>query len=239
MPYERKKREIIMISAIQQAIKDAATNPEYSTRFFKTGEGQYASHDVFIGAPVPDIRIIAKQFKDLDLPNIATLLSSKINEERLLALIILTNAYKTSDEARKEVIFQFYLDNLDHVNNWNLVDSSAHLILGKHLHDKNRDIITLLSMSDNMWRRRVAIVSTYYFIKSGDLDYTFKIAHILLKDKEDLIHKATGWMLREAGKISKEQLVGFLNKHKSIMPRTMLRYAIEKFPIEERKLMMK
>lgn len=223
---------------VQKAIRDIAINPEYSARFFKTGVGQYSSHDVFIGAPVAGIRIIAKQFKDLDLTNISTLLTSKINEERLLALIILTNSYQISDEANKEVIFQFYLDHLDHVSNWNLVDSSAHFILGRHLYDKNRDIIDNLALSENMWHRRVAIVSTWYFIKSDDLDHTFKIAHILLKDKEDLIHKATGWMLRESGKKRKEQLVDFLNDHKSIMPRTMLRYAIEKFSVEERKIMM-
>lgn len=228
-----------MIHKIQQSIKAIAKNPEYSARFFKTGIGQYSQHDVFIGAPVPSIRIIAKEFKDLDFSNISTLLTSKINEERLLALIILTNSYKISDNAKRDIIFQFYLDHLDHVNNWNLVDSSAHLILGRNIYDnQGYGIIFDLVQSDNMWHRRIAIVSTWYFIKAKDLQHTFKIAHMLLKDKEDLIHKATGWMLREAGKIQKEELVAFLNDNKSIMPRTMLRYAIEKFSPEERKIIM-
>ncbi len=228
-----------MIYDIQKAMRDIAKNPEYTSRFFKTGIGEYSSHDVFIGAPVPSIRMIAKQFKDINFTDISILLTSKINEERLLALIILTNAYKTSDEYKKEAIFQFYLDHLDHVNNWNLVDASAHLIIGHHLYDNNREILLDLAIDNNMWYRRIAIVSTLHFIRSGDLDYTFKISKMLLKDKEDLIHKATGWMLREAGKKSKENLVDFLNNYKAAMPRTMLRYAIEKFSPEERKMMMK
>lgn len=227
-----------MILEIKQDLNDIAKGSEYSSRFFKTGVGQYSYGDVFIGAPVSKIRLIAKKFKELDFDNIAALLTSKINEERLLALIILSNSYQVSDERNRDKIFTFYLNHLDFINNWNLVDSSAHLIIGKHIYNKDRNIILNLALSNNLWHRRVAIVATWHFIKLGDLFLTFKIAEILLGDKEDLIHKATGWMLREAGKVDKGKLVLFLKQHKSVMPRTMLRYAIEKFSTEERKEMM-
>jgi len=207
--------------------------------FFKTGAGSYAEHDQFIGVPVPTIRTIAKDFLDLSLDEITQLLKSPINEERFLGLIILVHQYQKASDSHKEELYQFYMDNLKHVNNWNLVDASAHLILGAHLCNKNRDILISLSQSDILWERRIAIVATWYFIRKNDLEWTFKIAALLLNDKHDLIHKAVGWMLREAGKKDIQQLINFLNAHAAHMPRTMLRYAIEKFPEQQRKSYLK
>ncbi len=224
-----------MIAIIKKNLDDLKASPEKISRFFKTGKGEYSCNDLFIGVTVPNLRIIAKEFKDIDFADLKTLITSKINEERLLALIILVSSYKSkNDLITKENIYQFYLKYLDYVNNWNLVDASAHLIIGNHLYDKNRDLLMDLVKSENMWYRRISIVSTWYFIKQNDLTDTFKIAKLLLHDKEDLIHKASGWMLREAGKKSKSMLVEFLDDYGSIMPRTMLRYSIEKFSSTER-----
>jgi len=203
--------------------------------FYKTGPGSYAEHDQFIGVSVPVLRQIAKEFHSITLDELQALLESKINEERLLALIILVNQYQSSNEQEKEKRFQFYLRQLKHVNNWNLVDASAHLIIGEHLLKRDRKILLTLAKSDVLWERRISIVSTWYFIRNDDLDWTFKLAGLLLKDKQDLIHKATGWMLREAGKRDESQLTAFLDQHVDQMPRTMLRYAIEKFDERKRK----
>ena len=153
----------------------------------------------------------------------------------MFALIILTNRYA----AEPDVIYQFYMDNIQQVNNWNLVDASAHLIVGKHLHKKDKDILHTLANSTVMWERRVAIVATWYFIKMNEFEWTLKLAKILLTDSHDLIHKAVGWMLREMGKKDVEQLKTFLNQHAATMPRTMLRYAIEKFPEAKRQHFLK
>ena len=203
--------------------------------FFKTGKGQYSEHDQFLGVRVPQLRMLAKQFKDLSLAELELLITSPFNEERLLALLILENQYKLGQE---EQIYNFYMKNSAQVNNWNLVDQSAHNIAGKHLFTRNKDILFTLAKSPLMWERRIAIVATWHFIRNNHFAETIKLAKILLNDKHDLIHKAVGWMLREMGKKDKNILLIFLNEHSKQMPRTMLRYAIEKFSSEERKFYM-
>jgi len=203
--------------------------------FFKTGPGHYAEHDQFIGVTVPALRKIAKDFSMLTRAEIQNLLESKINEERSLALFILVSQYQKAKNPIKDELYQFYLDNLKHVNNWNLVDASAHLIVGAHLINGDKEILIRLAKSEILWERRISIVSTWYFIRNDSLEWTFKIAELLLGDTHDLIHKAVGWMLREAGKRNEKQLIAFLEQHAQIMPRTMLRYAIEKFPEQRRK----
>jgi 3-methyladenine DNA glycosylase AlkD len=221
---------------IKDALRDSISIPAYkASAFFKTGTGQYAAHDQFIGVTVPNLRRIAKKFMTLSLNDQQRLLQSKINEERFLALIILTDQYKSASDPLKETLYKFYINNVNYVNNWNLVDASAHLIVGAHLFDKDRHSLLDLAQSDVLWHRRIAIVSTWYFIRRHDLEWTFTLASRLQKDSQDLIHKAVGWMLREAGKRSNTELVKFLDHHASTMPRTMLRYAIEKFPEEQRK----
>ncbi len=212
--------------------KESKTN---NAIFFKTSEGSYAEHDQFIGVSVPELRKLAKEYFGLSLAELSKLIESKINEERLLALIILVNQYQKSDDNARIERFQFYLDHLQQVNNWNLVDSSAHLIIGAHLLDGDKKLLISLAKSKIMWERRISIVSTWYFIRKNQLEWTFKIALILLNDDHDLIHKAVGWMLREAGKKDGLMLIEFLDKHAIKMPRTMLRYSIEKFSDKKRK----
>ncbi|HSC24652.1 MAG TPA: DNA alkylation repair protein [Candidatus Babeliales bacterium] len=204
--------------------------------FFKTGIGSYAEHDQFIGVPVPALRAIAKKFLDLSRDELTKLFESAINEERLLALIILVQQYQKAQEANKNELYQFYMSNLKYVNNWNLVDASAHLIIGAHLLHKEKNILVALAQSNILWERRIAIISTWYFIRNSEFEWTFKIALLLLADTHDLIRKAVGWMLREAGKKNIQLLINFLDTYATRMPRTMLRYAIEKFPEHQRKL---
>lgn len=199
-----------------------------SAWFFKTGKGQYGEGDVFIGVTVPEQRIVAKKYKDISLLEIEKLLKSSIHEHRLTGLLILAQK-KLSKE-----IYDFYLAHTDCVNNWDLVDSSASYIVGEWLVDKNRNILYELARSKNLWERRIAIISTGVFIKNNDFTDTFAIAELLLHDTHDLIHKAVGWMLREAGKRDQDAEEEFLRKHYKTMPRTMLRYAIEKFSEDKR-----
>lgn len=208
-------------------------------RFFKTGPGQYGEGDVFRGVMVPEQRKVAREFSDLSLTEIQKLLKSKIHEERLTALLILVARFKKADASLREKLYKFYTRNLRYVNNWDLVDLSSHYITGAYLYDKDRTQLYELAQSDDLWERRVAIVSTCYFIAKGDLADTFKISRMLLKDQHDLIHKASGWMLREAGKRDMEKLEKFLLRHYKTMPRTMLRYAIEKFPEKKRQSYLK
>ncbi|HEV2601758.1 MAG TPA: DNA alkylation repair protein [Candidatus Babeliales bacterium] len=219
-------------SALQQAITISA---DRVNAYCKTGPGEYAEGDQFIGVTVPNIRIIAKDFTTLSLQDLQTLLQSPINEERLLALIVLVTQYSKAKQAQKEEIYQFYLNNRQHINNWNLVDSSAHLIIGAHLLKQDKEILFKLAQSKNLWDRRIAIVATWYFIRKNELHTTFELAIILRNDTHDLMHKAVGWMLREAGKRNQTPLIHFLDQYATSMPRTMLRYAIEKFPEEQRK----
>lgn len=201
------------------------------SKFFKTGDGQYGEGDIFWGLTVPVSRKIALKYKNLSLPDINLLLKNKVHEVRLIGLLVLVWRYKNSGVEEKEKIVKFYLKNTKYVNNWDLVDLSSHYILGNYLlshGDKN--VLLKLAKSKNLWEQRIAIVSTYAFIRKGELDWTFKIAKLFLGHNHDLIHKATGWMLREAGKKDEKSLRRFMDGNFSKMPRTMLRYAIEKFP---------
>ncbi|MEK6892702.1 MAG: DNA alkylation repair protein [Nanoarchaeota archaeon] len=204
-------------------------------RFFKTGKGEYGEGDVFLGLVVPEQRKIAKKYCDLTLRDLQELIKSKIHEERLISLFILINKYDRASAEDKKEIYEFYLKNAKYINNWDLVDLSAPNIPGAHLVDKNREVLYSLAKSENLWEKRIAILSCFSFIKNGDFDDALKIAEILLHDKHDLIHKAVGWMLREIGKRNKKAEEVFLKKYYKTMPRTMLRYAIEKFPENERK----
>ena len=199
--------------------------------YFKTGPGQYGEGDIFLGLTVPQSRSIAVKYKDLAYLEISALLKSKNHEERFIALVILINNYKYGNEKDRKKNYNFYLKHLRYINNWDLVDLSAHSILGAWLMDKDRKMLLKLATSQNLWSRRIAVVATYHFIKyQKSSAWTFKIAEILLNNKHDLIHKAIGWMLREIGKnISREEEEIFLKKHYKNMPRTMLRYAIEHF----------
>lgn len=206
--------------------------------FFKTGPGQYGEGDVFIGVRVPVIRKVANEFKRLPLPEVECLLHSSIHEERLAALVILvTQAAKADAKARRQ-IYDLYLANTRHINNWDLVDLSAPQIIGAYLADKSRKPLYRLARSPWLWDRRISILATFHFIRLGDFDDTLKIAEMLLADREDLMHKAVGWMLREVGKRDVGVLENFLGRHCRIMPRTMLRYAIEKFTEGKRRRYM-
>ena len=211
-------------------------NPEKARvlqRFFKTGKGEYGEGDVFLGITVPQSRAIAEQFAHIELKDVKKHLQSKMHEERLVALLVLVEKYKKSDD--KKEIADFYLSNTKHINNWDLVDLTADKILGDYLFDKDKCIIYELVKSSNLWERRIAIVSTFNFIKQRKFDETLRLAEMLLHDKHDLIHKACGWMLREVGKKDEKVLRDFLKKNYKHMPRTMLRYAIERFPEVKRK----
>jgi len=203
--------------------------------FFKTGPGEYAEGDIFLGLTVPQQRAIGGAFRDLPIQEAIRLLRSKIHEERLTALIILTNRYRR-DESARPAIARAYLGNLKWVNNWDLVDLSTHIILGPWLEHRSRAPLYKLARSKNLWERRVAMVATSYYIYHGDHRDCFKLAEILMKDEHDLMHKAVGWMLREVGKrVSPDLLRGFLKKNAARMPRTALRYSIERFSPAERK----
>lgn len=202
----------------------------FAQRFFRTGPGDYGEGDLFLGIRVPDIRKLARDFRDISVEEIEALLASKWHEVRLLALVLLVNAYQRADAALRQRIFDAYMRNTARINNWDLVDVSAPQIVGAHLAKRGRSALRRLARSKSLWERRIAIVATQYFIRHGDLEDAFAIAEILLRDKHDLIHKASGWMLREAGKRNRDALIAFLEKHAATMPRTMLRYAIEHFP---------
>jgi 3-methyladenine DNA glycosylase AlkD len=210
-------------------------------RFFKTGPSQYGEGDIFIGVMVPQSRQVAKKFNQLPLGEVRTLLYSRVHEERLVALLILAWRYSSASSSReKEEIVKFYLDHIKQVNNWDLVDLSAPNILGAHLVDRDgrRRLLYRLAGSENVWERRIAIVATHHFIRNGDFSDTLKIAEMLLQDRHDLIHKAVGWMLREVGKRDAAAEKEFLEKHCSVMPRTMLRYAIERLSERKRRRYM-
>jgi 3-methyladenine DNA glycosylase AlkD len=209
---------------------------EQKAVFFKTGPGDYAEHDQFLGVPVPQLRKIAKKHAHLALETVIELLQSTFNEERTLALLLLVQRYQKGDSTSKEHIFQLYQTHIKQVNNWNLVDVSAHLIVGAHLYQRDKQYLMHLAQSESLWERRIAIVSTWYFIRNNDCEWTIKLAELMLHDKQDLIHKAVGWMLREAGKHNEPLLVAFLEQHAHSMPRVMLRYAIERFSVEQRRI---
>ncbi|MDC0526961.1 DNA alkylation repair protein [Euryarchaeota archaeon] len=211
-----------------------------SLRFFKTEKGQYGYGDIFLGIRAPKIRLIAKKHVNISIVNMKILIQSKYHEERFLGLIILVNKYsKTKDKKTKNQLYKIYISSFKYINNWDLVDVTCPHVTGKHLIDKDRSILYKWAKSDDLWTKRIAMVSTFSFIRQNDLEDTFKIAEILLQDKHDLIHKAVGWMLREAGKRDLEKEEIFLKKYYRDMPRIMLRYAIEKFPESKRQAYLK
>lgn len=223
-------------TSIKKILHDSIdSTPQRASVYFKQGPGEYAEFDKFLGIRNPTLRKIAKAHLDLPLEATAEILQSEFNEERLFALMLLVLQYQKASREDKEQIYQFYLKNIQHVNNWNLVDCSAHYIVGNHLWDKDRSILLQLTRSQDLWERRVAVVSTWYFIKQKDFYDTLKIAKMLFKDKHDLIHKACGWMLREVGKQHLKTLTDFLDAYVTCMPRTTLRYAIERLEEQKRK----
>lgn len=221
-----------LLCEIQEAAdKEKAVN---LARFFKTGKGEYGEGDVFLGITVPVQRMIVRKFKELPQSDVAQLLKSKFHERRLIALLILIEQFNRGDDKLKKLIFDIYLSNTRFINNWDLVDLSALHIIGAFLLDKDRNILYTLVKSDNLWERRIAILSCFAFIRQNDFDDALHISEILLGDSHDLIHKAVGWMLREIGKRDLKKEEQFLNKHYRKMPRTMLRYSIERF-VENKK----
>ncbi len=217
------------------------SDPEHAMKlqgFFKTGEGEYGEGDFFLGVRVPVQRRIAKKYRCIPLTDVLALLQSRIHEHRLTALFILTEQFNRGDEEARRQIVDLYLSNTAYVNNWDLVDSSAHKILGVWLVDKARGVLYELAGSENLWERRISIISTFAFIKRGDLVDALALAEALVDDEHDLIHKASGWVLREVGKKDQSVLEEFLLEHFETMPRTMLRYAIERLPEERRRFYM-
>jgi 3-methyladenine DNA glycosylase AlkD len=206
--------------------------------FFKTGIGQYGEGDIFLGIRVPALRKLANAYKNLPLKEILSLLKSPYHEVRLFALISFVNAFAKGDEIIQKTIYDLYLANTKYINNWDLVDISAPKIVGAYLFTRNRKPLYQLVKSKSLWERRIAVLATFYFIKNNQFDDCLRIAEILLKDKEDLIHKAVGWMLREVGKRDTKIAEAFLKKHCRTMPRTMLRYAIERFSPSKRKMFL-
>ena len=205
--------------------------------FFKTGEGQYGEGDVFVGVVVPEQRKIAKAMgNEVSLEDIKEILKSVIHEERMVALFILVEQYKKAGRETRQKIFDFYFANTARINNWDLVDLSAPNIVGDFLLDKERAILYSFAKSKSLWEKRIAILATFTFIKNNEFTDTLKISEMLLRDSHDLIHKAVGWMLREVGKRNLKIEVSFLDEYANKMPRTMLRYAIERFPEELRKM---
>ncbi|PKN19394.1 MAG: DNA alkylation repair protein [Deltaproteobacteria bacterium HGW-Deltaproteobacteria-6] len=211
----------------------------HSQRFFKTGIGQYGEGDRFLGIRVPVLREQAKKFKNAPLGEVQSLLKSVCHEERLCALLLLVQKFSQGNPASQKAVYELYLKNTRYINNWDLVDLSAYRIVGPWLMDKDRQPLYTLARSKSLWERRIAIIATFHFIKNRQFDDTLEIAGLLLTDREDLMHKATGWMLREVGKRDCMVERNFLNAHYHQMPRTMLRYAIEKFPEDERSKYLK
>ncbi len=235
-------RDMITAAQIITELENCG-NPEkavHLSRFFKTGKGQYGEGDRFMGITVPEQRSIAKKYAAAGLPVLEKLIVSPFHEQRLTALLILILKYqKSSSDTEREDYVRFYLSHTRFINNWDLVDLSCYPLLGHWLEDKDRSLLYRLAASSSLWEQRIAIVSCMHFIRQGDFKDCLAIAEKLLHHPHDLIHKATGWLLRETGKRNKDVLVAFLQEHCRQMPRTMLRYAIERFPEEERRRWMK
>jgi len=207
----------------------------HSMRFFKTGPGEYGEGDKFLGIRVPELRRKAREFSNTSLSETLRILKSAIHEERLLALFLLVDKFSKGQAEKRKKIYELYLKHLEHINNWDLVDSSAGHIVGAYLSDKDKRPIYRMARSNNLWERRIAIIATFPMIRANEFETALDVSRILLEDEEDLIRKAVGWMLREIGKCDISVEKDFLMKHYRDMPRTMLRYAIEKFPEKERK----
>lgn len=209
---------------------------EHDSRYFKTGKGEYGEGDIFWGISTPQLMSVVKKYFQLPFEEIAELLSSKVHPVRSAGVAILVNRYqKTKNPSEKKEIAEFYMNNRKGINNWDLVDISAPKILGDYFFDKDKSILYRFAKSENLWERRIAIMTTFGFIYKNQFSDTLQIAEILLNDEEDLIHKAVGWMLREVGKRDLKTEEKFLDKYYKKMPRTMLRYAIEKFPEDKRR----
>jgi hypothetical protein len=204
-------------------------------RFFKTAKGEYGEGDRFLGVMVPGVRRLVREFWQLPLPDVEVLLRSAFNEERLLGLLLLVERYRRGDRETQTAVFRCYWRNRRRVNNWNLVDASAPYIVGAHLLPRSRARLHRLARSTALWDRRIAVVATFAFIREDDFADSLSLAETLLRDKHDLMHKACGWMLREIGKRDQAVLERFLEEHRHKMPRTMLRYAIERFPAAKRR----
>jgi len=217
----------------------AVERARVSQSFFKTGPGEYGEGDVFFGLTVPQVRALAKEFRALPESETLKLLHSPVHEARLLALLILVGAYAKGTEAARERIYGLYLKNTRWINNWDLVDCSAEHIVGAHLWTRDRSVLEALAVSALLWERRIAILATFHFVRRGEFGDTLRIAERLMGDREDLIHKASGWLLREVGKRDCAAEKEFLKAHCRTMPRTMLRYAIERFPEAERRRYMR
>ena len=226
------------ITSELQALSNAEKR-EIFPKFFKAGKGEYGEGDRFLGVTVPNVRAIAKQHKDIALAEIQELIQSEWHEVRLCALLIMVEKSKKKDEALRQQLFDLYLSQTDRINNWDLVDLSCRFIVGEYLLDKSRDILYQLAHSPLLWDNRIAIVSTYAFIRKGQLEDTYALSDLMMQHPHDLMHKAIGWMLREAGKRDSERLYDYVMSHRADMPRTMLRYAIEKFSPTERSILMK
>lgn len=228
--------------AIQQELAQAADPKKaaFFPRFFKTGPGEYAEGDRFLGVTVPHQRSIARSHRDIPLPELAKLVDSPIHEHRLTGFLILTEQFRKADPATRPTLFAFCRKHLAQVNNWDIVDLVAPKIFGEHLiaHPELRELLYTFAGDKSVWKRRIAIISTQAFIRRGDFEDTLSIAERLLHDSHDLLHKAVGWMLREVGERELSRLEGFLERHAGEMPRTMLRYAIEKFPPQRRRYFM-
>ena len=232
MPSEKlqKTNEAEIIRSELQSLSDPA-KAQALARFFKTGPGDYGEGDKFHGAVVPQVRRIVKAHRSAPGREVRKLLSSKFHEERLTALLILVDQYKRGDDKKKKDIYELYLASTAHINNWDLVDLTAPHIVGAYLDGRDTAVLTRLALSKSLWERRIATLSTFHFIGKGDSREALRIAELLLHDPHDLIHKAVGWMLREVGKRSSLAAERrFLDAHATVMPRTMLRYAIERFP---------
>lgn len=232
MPVYRPSLRAVRRDLRAEADRDDAVNLQ---RFFKTGPGQYGEGDRFLGVRVPVLRRLARVHQDLPVADVLTLLESKWHEERLLALLLLVSHYRRADVAGKQAIHDAYLANTRYINNWDLVDSSAEHIIGAHVAPGGAALLDRLAASANVWERRIAMLATFHWIKRGEFTPALRVAEWLVNDPHDLIHKAVGWMLREVGNRDRETEEVFLRTHCHAMPRTMLRYAIEKFPEGERR----
>jgi 3-methyladenine DNA glycosylase AlkD len=230
-----------MIATIRTRLESLADEPtaEILRGFFKTGPGEYGEGDRFRGIRVPVLRKLCREFRHAGIETISGLLDSPWHEDRMLALLLLIERYRASDEAGREVLYDFYCSKTARINNWDLVDVTCPHIVGRHLHSRDRSLLYRFAESPNLWERRIAIVSTFHFIRSNDFADTIALAERLLGDPESLLHKATGWMLREVGKRDQPLLEAFLDRYATVMPRTMLRYAIERLPEEQRQQYLK
>jgi len=228
-----------MLSKLQKDLRSFANleKAKILGRFFKTGKGEYGEGDKFLGIILPLQRsIVRKYWKEITFEEMKELVKSPLHEERLVSLLIAVDKFEKGNKKERKEIYDFYLSHTKFINNWDLVDLTAPRIIGAYLHDKDKEILTMLAKSKSLWEKRISILSTFYFIRQGDPSETFRIARLLINDKHDLIHKAVGWMLREIGKRCGEKAEEkFLQKYYKTMPRTMLRYAIEKFDNKKRK----